>query len=589
MHAVGLAARARVGRRRVVVVEQEAVVGLGAGARPSARHQPPSSRVMSWTAPSTSSRTCSGGRPDANRRPRPWVLQIAARSHGLIRALTTCERDGRCVWLSRGQQGDREAGEQVVERDPGRRRRRPLAGQQVAPGPVRQLRARCRPSRRRRGRPAAGSRSRRLIAPPRSNATTWSAAAPVDRHRLVAGEQLGAVAPRAAAPARRRAASPRPDPSSSRQRAAVELRRAAGDGRRSRPGGGCPGRPARSPTARCPGRRRARRASSAAGALARGRSTSRRRDPGDAARRSPRASAASSNAASTSACSRRLELLVRRRSTWSTSRPRAPPSRRRRAGARARAARRRRRACQSRFASGRSPSGMPGQQRADAARAHSSGSSASTVIRARTSSLRLVSWVDSVVIAAAGRADAGAAARRGTPRPRCRTRRVAADLGERDEPGVAVEGGVLDALGHHRPGGLLEAGRGLGAGLAPAPGAAASSAGARSGRRLADGGDRGVEVLARRRAGRCGRPGSRRAARRSASVCCAGSMPGSSPITRTSRGDLRAEDAVGDRALASWTSSASPTSPPAARSSSASSAASPAGSTSTRSTSPSAS
>ena len=39
--------------------------------------------------------------------------------------------------------------------------------------------------------------------------------------------------------------------------------------------------------------------------------------------------------------------------------------------------------------------------------------------------------------------------------PKCA--RVAADLVQRDEAGVAVERGVLDALGHHRAGGLLEA------------------------------------------------------------------------------------------------------------------------------------
>ncbi len=35
-------------------------------------------------------------------------------------------------------------------------------------------------------------------------------------------------------------------------------------------------------------------------------------------------------------------------------------------------------------------------------------------------------------------------------------RRLTADLGERGEPGPAVEGAVLDALGHHHSGGLLE-------------------------------------------------------------------------------------------------------------------------------------
>ena len=52
---------------------------------------------------------------------------------------------------------------------------------------------------------------------------------------------------------------------------------------------------------------------------------------------------------------------------------------------------------------------------------------------------------------------------RGSRRRARRTARVAADLVEREQPDVPVEGGVLDALGHDRPRRLLETGDELGA------------------------------------------------------------------------------------------------------------------------------
>ena len=172
------------------------------------------------------------------------------------------------VVLSRGRAGR-----------PGRRpssvgqrsRRRPdtnrSPGEQVAPGAVRAARGRCRPSRRAgAGRPAAGSprprsalgrrgrRRRRARRPGRrrprrypANSSGWS------RRSRSARETTSSLA----APVSSTAGS-RPASSSASSRAAP----------RSRPAGGCPGRPARGPRARCPGRRRARRASSAGSASA---------------------------------------------------------------------------------------------------------------------------------------------------------------------------------------------------------------------------------------------------------------------------------------------------------------------------------
>ena len=50
----------------------------------------------------------------------------------------------------------------------------------------------------------------------------------------------------------------------------------------------------------------------------------------------------------------------------------------------------------------------------------------------------------------------GRGCRRGPPRADAEPARVAADLVERDQAVVDVEGRVLDSLGHHRRGHLLE-------------------------------------------------------------------------------------------------------------------------------------
>ena len=74
-------------------------------------------------------------------------------------------------------------------------------------------------------------------------------------------------------------------------------------------------------------------------------------------------------------------------------------------------------------------------------------------MRARTSSLRLVSWVEvgeqrvRPALQRARRSGGGSSAR-DTPNALW----VAADLVQRDQPVVDVEGGVLDALGHDRAG-----------------------------------------------------------------------------------------------------------------------------------------
>ena len=98
---------------------------------------------------------------------------------------------------------------------------------------------------------------------------------------------------------------------------------------------------------------------------------------------------------------------------------------------------------------------------------HSDGTCDSTPMRARTSSPRLVSWVDSVVIADGHR-----------PRPHggavvelrgadAEPVGLAAHLVERHQPGVAVEQAVLHRLGGDGAAQLLEPGGGLAAGSAP--------------------------------------------------------------------------------------------------------------------------
>ena len=90
-------------------------------------------------------------------------------------------------------------------------------------------------------------------------------------------------------------------------------------------------------------------------------------------------------------------------------------------------------------------------------RCHSSGISESTLIRARTSSLRLVSWVEVASIACGHRARRSAFCAWKAAGDSPKRARVAAHLVERHQPVVEVERRVLDALGHHRAGHLLEA------------------------------------------------------------------------------------------------------------------------------------
>ena len=164
-------------------------------------------------------------------------------------------------------------------------------------------------------------------------------------------------------------------------------------------------------------------------------------------------------------------------------------------------------------------------------------------------------------------------------------RRVAADLVERGEPRPPVERAVLDALGHHHAGGLLEApGRLAALGRASTGSRTSYVAGevgprARAPRRRPGRGARGP------RGGRSGRPGSRRAARRSRRRRRPRRRPSTRPW-RTSRAIRRTSECRMPSATArllSWTISCQSTGAPRSRSSSAVSGASPAGSVSTRS------
>ena len=182
---------------------------------------------------------------------------------------------------------------------------------------------------------------------------------------------------------------------------------------------------------------------------------------------------------------RRLEARIRRRSRWCRRWPRASPSPRTRASAPARSARPRPGSGPgSSRRPGWAPPWRPGRSRRTPPTR--SGISASTASRARTSSPRLVSWVDRPVI------DSGCRCLPlGLQRVELRQRdaelpRVAAHLVQGDEPGVAVVGGVLDALGHGGAAELLHphgparrdgsCSRGLRAGERPRPGPAAGLA-----------------------------------------------------------------------------------------------------------------
>ena len=166
-----------------------------------------------------------------------------------------------------------------------RRRRRPLAGEQVAPGAVGQLQRGVAPAARRaeadrqpgrRPRPRRRGRTR-----PRGRRPSRS-----PRPARTRRTSSGLVAPGAQRPRDRPAAWPRRTRRPAGTSPRVELGQQPRAAARSRPDGGCPGRPARSPRARCPGRRPARRASSAAAASATASSTSRTARSGRRTRRS---------------------------------------------------------------------------------------------------------------------------------------------------------------------------------------------------------------------------------------------------------------------------------------------------------------
>ena len=84
------------------------------------------------------------------------------------------------------------------------------------------------------------------------------------------------------------------------------------------------------------------------------------------------------------------------------------------------------------------------------------GISESTSRRARTSSLRLVSWVEVASIEYGQCSRAQLVAAMEFVQRNAELRRRAADLIHRNEAGVDVAGCVLQAFGHHRAGELLE-------------------------------------------------------------------------------------------------------------------------------------
>ncbi len=89
-------------------------------------------------------------------------------------------------------------------------------------------------------------------------------------------------------------------------------------------------------------------------------------------------------------------------------------------------------------------------------RAHSSGSSERTARRARASSPRLVSWVEVLSMACGQRSAALLVRGWNAGDGDAELVGIAADLVQRDEAVVAVEGGVLEPLGHHRAAVLLQ-------------------------------------------------------------------------------------------------------------------------------------
>ena len=197
-----------------------------------------------------------------------------------------------------------------------------------------------------------------------------------------------------------------------------------------------------------------------------------------------RAGLGSSYMASTTSCMRVSKAAFGSVPGGRWWRPRGPPSRRTRAGARGSIGQAPTAVCQSRASKSGSSSGAAAGPLRVRVRATAPGSR-----RARPAGpgrLRRA-WCRGWTAWSCCRAARCRAGRRprGTP-PGATPKRsgCAADLVERDEPGPPVEGGVLDALGHHGAGELLEAlresrcpGR-----RAAAPRASTASRVARSGR-----------------------------------------------------------------------------------------------------------
>ncbi len=161
-------------------------------------------------------------------------------------------------------------------------------------------------------------------------------------------------------------------------------------------------------------------------------------------------------------------------------------------------------------------------------------------------------------------------------------RRVAADLVEGGEPRPLVERAVLDALGHHHAGGLLEAPGGL-APLVVEHGLEQVVGRRELGSARARGGEGLVEVVAALgEVGAVDREAGEELADRVGDGVVVGLLGDPGDLAGDPQ-DLGVEDAVGDRALVVCTIRCQSTLSPRSRSSSAVSGASPAGSVRTRS------
>ena len=268
------------------------------------------------------------------------------------------------------------------------------------------------------------------------------------------------------------------------------------------------------PTARSPGTRRGRRARSAAAASPPGRSTTRRprsrrrttrAAPPPRDRRRPRRPSRAGDRSNAASGSSQLVASPASRAAFS-----AYACRRSRDAGHAPTI-----ACQSRASKGPWPV-VAASVSSDSTSPHRSGISASTASRARTSSPRFVSWVDSVVMAWGQAACRRPGRAWNSSTGSANTDGSAPDLGERAQPRRPVEGGVLDALRHHHAARLLEA---EGGGM-PRVGESGQHSVEHSrevGTVRADLGGRAGRGARVRRADRSGTPGSGRAAPTSAS------------------------------------------------------------------------